>query len=548
VFHTPYNFPFWFAIVVRISTMRTPSSQKSAAIATPHPAAAAAGKAILLRGGNAVDAAVGAMLACCVAMPGSVGLGGYGGSLVAYLAAERKATAVDFDARAPWAYRPETFGGRPEAYETGYPSVTVPAIPAGLDLALQQLGTLPWAVVSEPAIALAEGGVPVSADLHRELENWSKKTDPASLRALFPDGRVPQAGTAWVQPDMARLLRRLAEEGPGAFYHGEIPRQIVRQVQENGGILAEVDFERYRPEVVKPLFVDYQRCRLFTPPPPSGGLTSLQILKMLELCPPEKRQAGSAEYFHWFAEAAKRAWRDRAKYLGDPECTAIPVERLLSEETARAALKAIRHGDVARGEGKASAAPPHTVNILTADSVGNVVSMTATQGALYGSLVVIDGLGLVMGHGMSRFDLAEGSPNAPAAGKRMLHNMAPMVLLGHDGQPSGAVGLPGGRKIVTVTAQLVVNLLDFGLAPAAAIPPPRVHVEDDEPVAVSSAVPDAVIEQLRALGHTVRRGQDTGGPPGEIGGVANALWIDPATGEIAVASHAGEAAAMTIEL
>jgi gamma-glutamyltranspeptidase/glutathione hydrolase len=188
------------------------------------------------------------------------------------------------------------------------------------------------------------------------------------------------------------------------------------------------------------------------------------------------------------------------------------------------------------------------VNILTADSAGNVVSMTATQGSLYGSTVVIDGLGLVMGHGMSRFDLVEGSPNAPAAGKRMLHNMAPMVLVGPDGQARGAVGLPGGRKIVTVTAQLVVNLLDFGLAPGAAIRAPRVHVEDDEPVAVSSAVPDAVVEQLRALGHTVRRGQDTGGPPEEIGGVANALGIDPDTGAVSVASHAGEAAAMTIEV
>jgi gamma-glutamyltranspeptidase/glutathione hydrolase len=481
-------------------------------------------------------------------MPGSVGLGGYGGSLVAYLAPRGKMVAVDFDARAPGAYRPETFGGRSQAYETGYLAVTVPAIPAGLDLALKQFGTLPWAVVSEPAIAMAEGGVPVSADLQRELENWSKKTDPVSLRALLPGGTVPDAGTVWVQPDMARLLRRLAEEGPDTFYHGEIPRQIVRQVQENGGILAEADFERYRPEVVEPLFVDYHGSRVFTPPPPSGGLTSLQILRTLEHCPLEQRQAWSAGYFHVFAEAAKRAWQDRAKYLGDPECTPIPVDRLLSEDTARAAAEEIRRGGVARGDGKASPEAPHTVNILTADPAGNVASMTATQGSLYGSLVVIEGLGLVMGHGMSRFDLTEGSPNAPAAGKRMLHNMAPMVLLGHDGQVRGAVGLPGGRKIVTVTAQLVVNLLDFGLAPAAAIRAPRVHVEDDEPVAVSSAVPEAVVEQLRALGHTVRRGQDMGGPPGEIGGVANALWIDPATGEIAVASHAGEAAAMTIEV
>jgi gamma-glutamyltranspeptidase/glutathione hydrolase len=147
---------------------------------------------------------------------------------------------------------------------------------------------------------------------------------------------------------------------------------------------------------------------------------------------------------------------------------------------------------------------------------------------------------------MSRFDLTPGSPNAPAAGKRMFHNMAPVVLVEHDGQARGAVGLPGGRKIVTVTAQLVVNLLDFRVEPAAAIKAPRLHVEDGEPLAVSSAVPEAVIEQLRALGHTVRRGQDAGGPPEEIGGVANALGIDPETGEVAVASQAGETAALVL--
>jgi gamma-glutamyltranspeptidase/glutathione hydrolase len=187
------------------------------------------------------------------------------------------------------------------------------------------------------------------------------------------------------------------------------------------------------------------------------------------------------------------------------------------------------------------------VNVLTADSVGNVVSVTATQGSLYGSTVVIDGLELVMGHGMSRFDLLEGSPNAPAAGKRMLHNMAPTVLVGHGGQAVGAVGLPGGRKIVTVTAQLVVNLLDFGLAPAAAVHAARVHIEADQPLAVSSTVPEAVVEQLRMLGHTVQRGQESGGLPEEIGGVANALWIDPETGEVSVASQAGESAALTVK-
>src|SRR5438270_10087663 len=163
--------------------MTKTSMKWQSAVASPHPAAAAAAREILLRGGNAIDAAVGAMLACCVATPGAVGLGGYGGSLVAYLANERTTVAIDFDSRAPLAYRPELFGGEWAKYDVGYLSVTVPAVVAGLALALERFGTLPWAAVAGPALALAEGGVPVTAELKRQLDNWAQKSDPLSRRA-----------------------------------------------------------------------------------------------------------------------------------------------------------------------------------------------------------------------------------------------------------------------------------------------------------------------------------------------------------------------------
>jgi gamma-glutamyltranspeptidase / glutathione hydrolase len=526
--------------------MRTPLSRKTAAVATPHPAAADAGRELLLRGGNAVDAAVGAMLACCVAMPGSVGLGGYGGSMVVWLAKEARPGAIDFDSRAPLAYRPEHFGDR-QKHDLGYLSITVPAVVAGLELALQRFGTLPWAVVSEPAIALAEQGVPVSAELKRQLDNWARKADSVSLRALFPSGAVPDEGVVWAQRDLAKLLQRLAKDGPGTFYRGDIPRAIVQQLRDRGGILAEEDFERYRPTIVEPLGIKYRGYHVLTAPPPSGGLTSLQILKTLEQFDLSKLRPWGADYFHLIAEAAEMAWHDRARYLGDPDVTPIPVERMLSEETARTNATQIQRGRVMRAEEHMPRSPPHTVNILAADAMGNVVSLTATHGHLYGSAVVIDGLGLVMGHGMSRFDLTPNSPNTPAAGKRMSHNMAPAVLLGQDRRACAAVGLPGGTKIVTVTAQLVVSLLDFQAVPAVAVHAGRIHAEAGEPVSVSSAVPDSVVEELQTLGHTVRRGQDVGGPPGEIGGPANALLIDPNTGEVSAASQAGEDAAVTVD-
>jgi len=521
---------------------------RRSAVATPHPAAAAAARDVLLRGGNAVDAAVGAMLACCVATPGAVGLGGYGGSLVAYLAKSGKAVAVDFDSRAPLAYRPEQFGSLHQRYEVGYLSITVPAVVAGLDLALTRFGTQSWAAVSEPAIMLAERGLPVTAHFKGQLVEWSKKADATSRRALFPEGIVPEVGTVWQQPDMARLLVRLAERGPREFYHGDIPQMIVRQVRSGGGILSEEDLERYQPAVVEPLAIDYRGYRVLTPPPPSGGLTSLQILKILEQFELSNLEPWGAEYFHLFAEAAKQSWQDRATYFGDPDVRPIPIDWLLSEEAAREKAARIHKRSVVRFPGSTSPSPPHTANILVADADGNVVSVTATQGYLYGSTVVIEGLGLVMGHGMSRFDLAEGSPNAPAAGKRMFHNMAPMILLGPDERPCAAVGLPGGPKIVTVTAQLVVSLVDFHAAPIVAVSAPRVHVEVDEPIAVSATVPETVIEELRARGHTISRGQNVGGLPDEIGGKANALVIDPATQDVLAASQAGEAAAVTIDM
>jgi gamma-glutamyltranspeptidase/glutathione hydrolase len=274
----------------------------------------------------------------------------------------------------------------------------------------------------------------------------------------------------------------------------------------------------------------------------------LQILKVLEQFELSNLEPWGAEYFHLFAEAAKLCWQDRMAYFGDPDVSPIPIERLLSDKVAREKASQIHKGSAQRFAGSTPPSPPHTANICVADTEGNVVSITATQGYLYGSQVAIEGLGLVMGHGMSRFDLDQGSPNAPAPGKRMFHNMAPTVLLGPGRQPWAAVGLPGGPKIVTVTAQLVVSLVDFNVAPIIAVTAPRVHVEADEPISVSATVSESVIEQLRAMGHSVTRGQNIGGLPDEIGGKANSIAIDHATQDVLAASQAGAAAAVIIDM
>jgi gamma-glutamyltranspeptidase/glutathione hydrolase len=522
----------------------TMTAHTAAAVATPHPEAARAARDILEQGGNATDAAVAAMLTLCVVIPGSVGIGGYGGSMVVYSARTRRVTAIDFDSRAPLAYRDELFTD-PATRNTGYLSVTVPAVVAGLEAARRTFGSRPWADLSRHAIDLAERGFPMEPELKRHADNFAAKADPVSLRAQFASRAAPAVGEPFVQRDLARLMRRLADDGPDSFYRGDVPRAIVNQVRAHGGILSEDDFTRYQPTLTQPVSINYRGHDLFTAPPPSGGITSLGILKTLEQFEIAGLDPCGAAYFHLFVEAAKRCFHERHRYLGDPDVVAIPYDELLSAHNAAAKAADIRKGDLARG-GEIPGSGPHTANVCVVDSGRNVISMTATQGYQFGAMVCIDGLGLVLNHGMSRFDYdpfdfaqgRAGHPNAPAPGKRMFHNMAPTLVL-RDGEPVAALGMPGGPKIVTVTAQLAANLIDFGMSAAQTVTAPRVHTEGGEPIAVSSAVPEATVDELKAMGHSVRRGQDVGGPKSEIGGPPNAIVIDPKSGALSAASGHG---------
>ena len=521
--------------------MSDSSNASRFAIATPHPEAARAGRDVLEQGGNATDAAVAAMLTLCVVMPGSVGIGGYGGSMVLYSAKTCRVHAIDFDSRAPAAYRDELFT-EPATRNTGYLSVTVPAIVAGLDLGRRDFGTMSWAQLSRHAIEIAERGFPMDAELNRHADHFAAKADAVSLRAQFPSGAAPAVGEPFVQPDLARLMRRLADEGPESFYHGNVPRAIVKQIRDQGGILSEEDFARYQPTLSEPVSINYRGHDLFTAPPPSGGITSLGILKTLEQFEIRPLDPCGAPYFHLFVEAAKRCWRERHQYLGDPDFVRIPVDELLSAQSASQKAAEIRKGNLAHGgEIFSPGSGPHTANVCVVDADRNVVSLTATQGYQFGAMVCIEGLGLVLGHGMSRFDFIPGHPNAPAPNKRMFHNMSPTIVM-RDGAPVAAIGMPGGPKIVTVTAQLAANLIDFGMSAEQTVTAPRVHTEGGEQIAVSSAVPETTVDELKSQGHSVRRGQDVGGPKSEIGGQANAITIDPTTGALSAASGHGPAA------
>ena len=418
-----------------------------------------------------------------------------------------------FDSRAPLKYSDELYAD-PEDRRYNWRAITVPGVVAGLDLALKNFGTKTWADVAARAHELASAGIPIDKKFRRLLDDWRERTDSDSAQVWFGSNGIPEVGQTWVQADHARVLGQLMERGAEAIYHGEIPRQIVRQVQAHGGVLGEDDFARYAPLAVEPLRIRYRDYEILTPPPPAGGITSLQALKILEQFDVANMPRWGSEYVHTIAEALKRGWGDRNRYLGDPEFVDVPIEMLLSDARAQEAAAEVRHGGVANITGKSDSGA-HTVNVCVADAEGNVVSLTATQGYLFGSQRVAAGLGIILGHGMSRFDYVPGHPNRPEPWKRMQHNMSPMMVL-KDGKPLCAFGMPGGTKIVNVTAQLAVNLLDFGLSPEQAVRAPRVHTEGADPIAVTTSIEKPVVQELEAMGHQVKREQTLGGPANAI--------------------------------
>jgi gamma-glutamyltranspeptidase/glutathione hydrolase len=443
---------------------------------------------------------------------------------------------VDFDSCAPLAFKEGLVTADPESSYSGARSVTVPAVVAGLDFILREYGTKSWSDVSLPAIRLADEGFSVDSEHKRYLDRSANKFDAQSRASLFGQDQLPNVGDRWRQPVMARLLQRLADDGPGAFYEGDIPRAIVRYLHDRAGILSEEDFRECHPQVVEPLHAHCYGTDLYTPPPPSGGLTSLQIVQTVEqfFAADQKTSAQTnnprdGQYYHVLAEAMKLCWQDRHAFLGDPAFVDVPIEKLLSADLAQSRAEEIRGGTITRGQ-STSIQWPHTANVIAADDAGNLISVTATQGWMYGSHLVVDGMGLVLNHGMSRFDYVAGHPNAPAPGKRMQHNMSPMIAL-RDGQAAFAFGMPGGPKIVSVTAQLALAAIALGISPAESVSAARLHSDGDEPLRVSQHASNEVVAQLERQGHSVVKEADMGGPVNVLSINQESRKIDIASGE-----------------
>jgi gamma-glutamyltranspeptidase / glutathione hydrolase len=482
-------------------------------------------------GGTAVDAAVATAFALAVVHPTAGNIGG--GGFIVYRPAKGEPVAYDFREVAPAKASPTMFmkDGQysAELHHNSYLPVGVPGTVAGLHMAWKEQGKLPWRRLVDPAIALARDGFVVTEGLSRSLKGAQREMQkyPASV-AQFTKAGVPyEAGETLKQPELARTLERIAAQGPPGFYQGETALAVEKEMLAHGGLMTREDLKNYTAKKRTPVQGTYRGYEVISMPPiSSGGVAIIEMLNILEGYDISKMGPGSADLVHVMAEAMKRAYADRAHYLGDPDFNKdMPLARLMSKEYAADLRKTINH-DRASKSSPTSFEWPHesdeTTHISVVDADRNAVSMTYTLEQGYGVKIVVPGAGFLLNNEMGDFNAgpeltnAEGlvgtKPNLAEPGKRMLSSMTPTVLA-KDGRLFMVTGSPGGRTIINTALETIVNVVDFGMNAQEAIDAPRFHHQwlpdriDYEKYGLS---PDTV-KELERRGHSVRMGRGSQG-------------------------------------
>ena len=501
--------------------------------------AAQVGNKVLADGGNAVDAAAAAAFTACVVAAVSCGPGGYGGHMTIGLVREKKITSIDYNTTAPAAARANMFPtdshgnviGAVNA--TGWLAAGVPGTLAGIQMAVNRYGTRPLGELMAPAVTLAREGFPFTKILAQSTKNGEAqlKKFPGSAKVLFkPDGTLYQEGELYRNPDLAAMLETLAKRNSvDSFYRGDIAQRIAEEFQKNGGLVTAADLAAYQAREVAPLQQEWNGFEIFTAPLTAGGFTVVEAINILKAMGWHREKPGTARS-HGKLEALRLAWRDRMEFLGDPSLVSVPAKHLLSWDYALESAKSIatavkeqRPLDLHPGKDHDTG----TMNICAVDRHGNMVAMTLTHGSAFGAKVTVEGLGLTLGHGMSRFDPVPGKPNSIAPGKRPLDNMCPTVLT-RRGKPVFAVGGAGGRHIPNSIYDILWSYAGLHEPMETAMFRPRLSNEGDLNLLIESAWPGDELEFFRSLGYQVKLV-----PPGEILCRAEAVTFDPNTGECA---------------
>jgi len=489
--------------------------------------AAEIGAQVLADGGNAVDAAVAVGFSLAVTLPRAANIGG-GGFMLVYDSDSDETTVIDYREQAPRTAHRDMFldadgDADPQSSRYSHKAVGVPGTVAGLYLAHQKFGTLPWGRLVQPAVKLARDGIAVT---HYQQESLTARRDrmcehEATCRYFYKPGGVPYSmGERWVQSDLADTLQLIADQGADAFYRGEIAEKIVAEMEAGGGLIDKESLAVYKPVLREPMRGEYRGYEIVTmPPPSSGGLHIIQMLNILEHFPITSLAWGSADGIHLLAEAMRLAYADRSKHLADPDFYPVPVDWLTSEEYGVELAASIDmtqarpSSDVAPGVAPAYESP-ETTHFSIIDRDGNVVSNTYTLNLSYGSKISVSGAGFLLNNEMDDFVSKPGVPNAYGllgdeansveASKRPLSSMSPTIVFA-NGEPWFAVGGMGGSRIISGVLQTIINIIDHGMNIADASGQPRMHHQwyPDVLLLEPGFSPDTT-RLLKERGHDVR--------------------------------------------
>jgi len=487
-------------------------------VAAAHPLASQAGLEVLKKGGNAFDAAVATAFTLGVVEPNASSMGG-GGFAILYVAKEKKTYVVDFREVAPGKAQKEFFkldenGKVPKnTFVNGYFAVAVPGEVSGMDMINKKFGTMKWADLLQPAIKQAESGIVVSDTLAKiaveEFERLDKFPGKEAFfdKTFYKEGLPVKAGDKVVNKEYAESLKKVAAGGADVFYKGEIADAIVKTFANEAGRewITKEDLANYHAIIREPLQTTYRGYTIdVLPPPSSGGLTVSEMLNILEGYDIAKMKAGSPAYIHSFIEAQKLAFADRNEYMGDPAFVEVPTNGLLDKKYAEQLRNTIDPKKASPDKLKPGDPIPYerasTTSFSIIDKDGNMISVTQTINDFFGSGVVAEGTGIMMNDEMDDFSYEFGKVNSIAPGKKPLSSMAPCIVL-KDGKPVLTVGTPGGPRIISAIANVLVNILDFGMDMQPAIEAGRFHNPNNPATDIEKVFSDDVMKELTDMGY-----------------------------------------------
>jgi len=526
---------------------------KNGAIATAHPLATDVGAMILKAGGNAVDAAVAAQFALAVVYPVAGNIGG-GGFMIIH-SAKGQNTAIDFREEAPRAatrdmYLDTAGNADPERSRNGALSVGIPGTISGLFLAHDQYGAMPMKKLIQPAIDLARKGFILTTGAATRLNAAQDAFRRYNRRpnAFIRDGGW-HAGDTLVQTDLAHTLTLIRDHGAAGFYRGETAKKIVAEMKRGGGLISLDDLRNYQAIERDPVMFDYRGYQVVSMPlPSSGGILLAQMLGMLSPFPVKRYGFESVRSVQLMTEIERRAYADRAKYLGDPDFVKVPVDSLVSTDYLRRRMKDYHPGRATPSRAVSAGVIPwesdETTHLSVADSAGNAVAVTYTLNNYFGSKVVVGNAGFFLNDEMDDFSAKPGAPNmfgllgaeanAIAPHKRMLSSMTPTIIL-RKGRPFLVLGTPGGATIITSVFQTIVDLIDFDLSVSDAVNKPKFHEQwKPEAVEIERGFPDSVVTAMQQMGYSFK----------QVGSIGRTEVIRIGSDSVeAVADHRGDDAA-----